>query len=279
MTLTFAIDSPTAQNVFLGASLFDQNRKSYSDPKGDITALIQVGHSTPTRSFTVPAVPNGPYTLTITVWIPGRVGVGNALGHVDCGQYGFLATTKTPANPGTIKPAVKLVSSPVQMSCALAGTVGVGNTVTLTFAIDSPTAQNVFLGASLFDRNRKSYSDPKGDITALIQLVTALQHVRSLFPQCRNGPYTLTITVWIPGRVGVGNALGSVDCGQYGFFSSGAAPLVSSPVQMSCALAGTVGVGNTVTLTFAIDDPNGSERVLRCQSVRSEPEVVLGPEG
>lgn len=87
-SMTYDVVSASTRQVGLGAALYDGSGADQADGTGDENAVsLSVGHTTTTRSVSVPAsLSPGTYEVDGELWPPNQIGNGEPLTSASCGN-------------------------------------------------------------------------------------------------------------------------------------------------------------------------------------------------
>jgi peptidoglycan/xylan/chitin deacetylase (PgdA/CDA1 family) len=210
LTLSFVVNSPSVQQVSLGAGIAPAGTGSWQyDSANDTTVAVPAGTSTVNRAFSVPATSaGGPYDVRFGLW---SAGFGTP--YSDVVRTGLL-TVAPPGNPSLVGESVTPASAPANTS------------ITLSFTISSPTARQVSLGAGIAPAGSGQWIyDSAHDAT--VSVVAGTSTVTRLFAVPASAPvgaYDVRFGLW-----SAGFSTNYADIVQSGVLSVTAAQPATSP--------------------------------------------------
>ena len=285
LTLSFTVNSPSAQQVTLGAGIRPAGGGWIYDGANDRTVSVAAGTSTVSRSFAIPlSEPLGSHDVIFGLWSPG---FGT--------QYGSMerdgSVTVTPPQPNLVDVALSPATAPA------------GSSVTFSFTVATASAQQISLGAGLAPASGGAwFYDPSGDQTVTVGPGTTTVSRTFFVPATTaTGSYNAIWAIWSPGFVTQygqqqrSNALtltaplptptGTVTPTPTGT-STGPTPTPApSGTPTAPTLLGvdvnpkTMNTGTTVTLSFTIYSPTAAQYGLGAQAGRTGQGLTLTDPG
>ncbi|MCC6177065.1 MAG: polysaccharide deacetylase family protein [Chloroflexi bacterium] len=284
LTLSFTVSSPSTQQVSLGAGIRPSGGGWIYDGANDRTVTVPAGTSTVTRPFTVPSNEGqGSHDVIFGLWSAGfgtQYGVMQRDGSVTVTTAQPTATpTATATRAATSTPtATSAPTTPALMSVAVSpSSVAAGGSLTLSFTVSSPSAQQVSLGAGIRPSGGGWIYDGAGDRTVSIPAGTSTVTRPFAVPVSESqGSHDVIFGLWSAGfgaQYGVMQRDGSVTvtapqptATPTAIATSTAAPTATAtstpttPAIMSVAVSpASTAAGGTVTLSYTITSPSAQQ--------------------